>query len=145
MDNANDPSTGTLHVRGIFPNPDRLLSPGLFVRIRLPIGYSHKAILVPEKALQTDQGQKFLYVVNAVSGKEGVEYQVEYRAVKVGMLRGGMRVIEAENLKPGEKAKAVKLDERIIVSGLQRVRNGAKVSPKEAEPAAPDPGDKVTR
>ena len=57
--------TGTLRLRGVFPNPEAaLLSPGLFVRIRLPIGKPHPALLIAEQALGTDQGQKFVYVVN---------------------------------------------------------------------------------
>jgi RND family efflux transporter MFP subunit len=121
-DNRVDPSTGTLRVRGVMPNPKpaqgsfRFLSPGLFMRVRLPIGTPHQSILIDEQALGTDQGKKFLYVVNDKN-------EVVYRPVKVGSLNEGKRVIE-EGLAPGE---------RVIVSGLQRVRPGVKVEPKSME------------
>ena len=63
-DNRLDMMTGTLRLRGVFPNPKRILSPGMFARIRVPIGEPHRAILIPEEALGSDQGQRFLYVVN---------------------------------------------------------------------------------
>ncbi|HEX3999885.1 MAG TPA: efflux RND transporter periplasmic adaptor subunit [Pirellulales bacterium] len=115
-DNQVDQQTGTLRLRGIFPNADRLLSPGLFVRIRLPIGEPHDALVVPEEALGTDQGQKFLYVID--------DHDVaQYRKVEVGQAYGeGMQVI-AEGLNPGE---------RVVVNGLQRVRAGNPVTPKPA-------------
>src|SRR5262249_31523757 len=103
VENRLDPNTGTLRVRGVFPNKDRILTPGLFVRIRVPLGQPHKAVVVSERALGSDQGQRFLYVVND-------QNEVEYRAVQVGSLRDGMRVIES-----GAKA-----GEWVIVNGLQR-------------------------
>lgn len=111
-DNRLDPSTGTLRVRAVFDNHDRLLSPGLFVRVRLPIGVPHQALLVPEQALGTDQGQKFLYVVTK-------DDEIVYRKVQVGKIHDRQRVIN-EGLAP---------DERVVVSGLQRVRPGIKVKP----------------
>ena len=63
-DNRLDRMSGTMRLRGVFPNPKRILSPGMFARIRLPIGEPHRAILIPEEALGSDQGQKFLYTVN---------------------------------------------------------------------------------
>jgi RND family efflux transporter MFP subunit len=122
VDNRVDPNTGTLRVRAVFPNRDGLLSPGLFVRLRLPVGDPHKAVLVNERALGTDQGQRFLYVVN--DGNEVVQ-----RPVTVGTLRDGMRVIQ-------EGARA---GEWVIVNGLQRVRPGVKVEPKRVPmPLPPD-------
>lgn len=112
-DNQLDVSTGTLRVRGIFDNPDRLLTPGMFVRVSLPIGEPYRALLVPEEALATDQGQKFLYVV-------GADDKVEYRRVKVGQLVDGLRVV-TEGVSPGE---------RVVVNGVQRVRPGIKVAPQ---------------
>jgi RND family efflux transporter MFP subunit len=112
-DNQLDASTGTLRVRGIFENPDRLLTPGMFVRVSLPIGEPYRALLVPEAALATDQGQKFLYVI-------GADDKVEYRRVKVGQLVGGLRVV-TEGISPGE---------RVVVNGVQRVRPGIKVQPQ---------------
>lgn len=109
--NVVNASTGTITVRGVFENPDspskrRLLKPGMFVRIRFPNGEPHPAVLVAEKALGTDQGRKYLLVVND-------QNVVEYRPVKTGPLQDdGLRVIES-GLKP---------DESVIVNGLQLVR-----------------------
>ncbi len=121
-DNQVDPMTGTLKVRGEFPNPNKLLSPGLFARIRLPIGTPHKATLVAERALGTEQGQRYLFVVNDKN-------EIIYRKVKLGPLQGGLRVIE-EGLAMGE---------RVVVNGLQRVRQGSKVETKQVEMTPADP------
>ena len=64
MDNQVNPKTGTIRVRGVFPNRDQVLLPGPFGRVRTPIGRPHKALLVSDRALDTDQGQKILYLVN---------------------------------------------------------------------------------
>jgi RND family efflux transporter MFP subunit len=114
-DNRVDPDTGTWRLRGLFDNQDAALTPGLYVRIRFPIGEPHPALLIPEQSLAMDQGQRFVYVVNK-------ENKAEYRKVKVGRIHDGLRVV-TEGLQPGE---------RIIVSGLQRVRDKAPVVPKEA-------------
>jgi RND family efflux transporter MFP subunit len=116
IDNRVDPDSGSVWLRGIFPNPGEVLTPGLFVRIRLPVGASHPAVLIPEQALGTDQGQKFVYVLSD-------ENEAVYRPIQVGAQHGDMRVVE-KGVSPGE---------RIIVTGLQRVRPGAKVEPKEPE------------
>ena len=93
VNNKVDPSTGTIMVRGVFDNPKpehgvRVLSPGMFVRVRLPIGVAHPALLVADEAINTDQGQKFLYLVDT-------QKKVEYREVKLGpdgevLVRGPM-------------------------------------------------------
>jgi multidrug efflux system membrane fusion protein len=114
--NVVNPATGTMLARGVFANPitasgRRLLKPGMFVRIRLPIGKPHQALLVSEKAMGTDQGQKFLYTVDA-------QNLVQYRRVKVGPLQSdGLRVIE-EGLQPGEW---------VLISGLQLVHPSLEV------------------
>ncbi len=113
VDNQVNPKTGTMRLRGVFPNKDQVLVPGLFGRVRVPIGRGHKALLVTERALDTDQGQKILYVVNEKN-------EVGVRPVQLGTLRGGLREI-VDGLKPGE---------RVIVKGLQLVRPGATVEPK---------------
>jgi RND family efflux transporter MFP subunit len=113
VDNQINPKTGTLRVRGVFANADEALSPGLFARVRVPIGEPHKALLVTERALDTDQGQKILYIVNEKD-------EVAARPIRAGALHEGLRVIE-DGLKPAE---------RVIVDGLQLVRPGATVAPK---------------
>ncbi len=119
VENALDSGTGTLQVRGIFDNPDRVLTKGLFVRVRVPIGEARPALLVDERALGTDQGQRFLYAVNDKS-------EVEYRPVTLGSLRDGLRALEPET----EPGKGVRAGEWVIVNGLQRVRPGVTVEAK---------------
>jgi RND family efflux transporter MFP subunit len=115
-DNQVDPSTGTLKVRGVFDNADRELTPGLFARIQLPLGSAHKAVLVADRAIDTDQGQKVVYVV----GKDNV---VDKRRVQLGRLHDGLREI----------LSGVKPTEQVIVEGLQRVRAGIPVVPRVVE------------
>ncbi|HEY1380498.1 MAG TPA: efflux RND transporter periplasmic adaptor subunit, partial [Gemmataceae bacterium] len=95
VDNRVDPGTGTLKVRAVLPNPeqangDRVFAAGMFVRVRVPLGQPRKQLLVTERALGSDQGQKFLYVVAKQDGKD----VVEYRPVAVGPPhKGGLRVV----------------------------------------------------
>jgi len=103
-------TTGTARLRGEFANKDRALASGLFVRVRVPASKPYQALLIPEKALATDQDIKFVYVV----GGDGV---AERRNVELGNQRGDMRIVTS-GLKAGE---------RVIVKGLQRVRPGQKV------------------
>ena len=122
-DNRVDPDTGTWRLRATFQNPDGALYPGLYVRVRVPIGQPYKARLVSEQALGTDQGQKFIYVVDK-AGK------VDKRRVKVGRIHDGLRAI-TDGLKPGEQ---------VIVNGLQRVRPEFPVRPQlVAMPVLSDP------
>jgi RND family efflux transporter MFP subunit len=108
-------STGTLAVRGVIPNPDRVLLPGYFARVRVPIPgeASEKALLVPDTALGADQGGRYLLVVNG-------DNVVEQRHVRTGPLDGGLRVVE-EGLKP---------DDRVVIEGLLRVIPGQKADPQ---------------
>jgi RND family efflux transporter MFP subunit len=109
-----DPATGTLLVRGIMQNPDRVLLPGFFVRMRLPMGrVDRNALMVPDRSLQEDQGGRYLLVVN----KDDV---VEQRYVQLGQLDGTLRVI-ASGLKP---------DDRVVVGDLWRATPGTKVKPQ---------------
>jgi RND family efflux transporter MFP subunit len=113
VDNQVNPKTGTLRLRGVFPNQGEPLSPGYFARIRVPIGYPHKALLITDRAIDTDQGQKIVYAVDQ-------ENKVVVRPIRLGSLHDGLRVVEA-GLQPGE---------RVIVNGLQQVRPGLVVEPK---------------
>jgi RND family efflux transporter MFP subunit len=113
VDNQVNPKTGTIRLRGVFPNKEQVLLPGLFARVRTPIGRLHKCLLVSERAFDTDQGQKILYVVNEKN-------EVVSRPVRLGALHDGLREV-TDGLKPGE---------RVIVKGLQQVRPGVTVEPK---------------
>jgi RND family efflux transporter MFP subunit len=106
-------STGTLAVRGVLPNPDRVLLPGFFVRVRVPFDQQENALLVPNVALGSDQAGRYLLVVNS-------ENVVEQRKVQTGPVEGDLRVIES-GLKP---------DDRVVVAGLLRAIPGQKVDPQ---------------
>lgn len=124
VDNQLNPRTGTMKLRGTFPNKDNVLVPGLFARIRMPFGHLRKALLVYERALDTDLGAKILYIVDDKN-------QVAVRKVQVGEMHDGLREITS----------GLKVGERYILDGLQQVRPGATVEPQEASvaTAAPQP------
>jgi multidrug efflux system membrane fusion protein len=113
-DNYVDAATGTQRKRGVFANKNGLFAHGMFVRIHFQVGASRTAIMVPEEGVGTDQGQKFVYVVDAKN-------EIEYRKIKTGPLEKGWRVVD-EGVSDGE---------RIVVSGLQRVRPMMRVEPRE--------------
>jgi RND family efflux transporter MFP subunit len=106
-------STGTLAVRGIVPNPDRVLLPGYFVRIRVPEDKEPNAVLVPDTALGSDQGGRYVLVVSG-------ENVVEQRKVETGPLEGELRVIES----------GLKGEDRVVTAGLLRAVPGQKVDPQ---------------
>jgi RND family efflux transporter MFP subunit len=108
--------TGTVRCRAVLDNSDRLLMPGMFVRVRLPFGDPRAALLIPDRAIGTDQGNKFVYVVDA-------ENRVTNRPITLGFLEDdGLRVVDA-GLKEGD---------RVITSGLNRVRPGITVRPDDS-------------
>jgi multidrug efflux system membrane fusion protein len=122
-------STGTLQVRGSFPNPrppvgPRLLSPGLFVRIRVLIGQPYHALLVSRDAVGADQNIKFVYLVN--------DQRVERRDVKLGIQQDGLQVIAA----------GIEPTDRVVVKGLQRIQPGAVVTPQLEPMPVPGPEGK---
>jgi RND family efflux transporter MFP subunit len=114
-DNRINPATGTIRVRGVFPNKDKKLTPGQFARVRLPVGEKYKGQLVTDTAIGIDQGQRYLLIVNDKN-------KAEYRLVTPGRLDGDLRVFPpGAGLKPGEW---------VIVNGVQRVRPGIEVRPE---------------
>jgi RND family efflux transporter MFP subunit len=119
VDNRLDVSTGTLRGRAVIPNKDFSILPGQFGRVRLIGSSPYEALLVPDKAVATDQSRKIVFVVKD-------DDTVEAKPVVLGPLDDGLRVIR-EGLKP---------EDRVIVDGIQRARVGAKVAP-HAPPVAP--------
>ncbi len=115
-------TTGTISVRGVFPNPGDLLRPGQFAKVRAVVDLRKGALLVPQRAVREIQGN---YEVGVV----GADESVDLRKVQVGERVGSLWII-AQGLKPGE---------RVIVEGLDKVRTGEKVKamPADPEPAAP--------
>lgn len=120
IDNKLDPTTGTMRVRGVFPNPDGIITPGMYARVRLQSEKKRPALLVSDRAVGIDQGRKYLLVVNA-------ENKVEYREVLTGRLVDGLRAIE----------KGIQSDEWVIVNGLQRARPGITVDAQKSEMPLP--------
>lgn len=114
VDNQVRPSTGTLLVRAVMPNPDRFFAPGFFVRVRIPFGMPTDSLLVPERAIQSDQSIKYLLVVDSNN-------VVVRRDVTLGVLDGNMRVIRA----------GLEETDRVIINGTQRARPGGKVNAVE--------------
>jgi RND family efflux transporter MFP subunit len=116
-DNQVNPATGSLALRMVFPNIEGDLIPGLFARVRMPVGAPQSELLISERAIGTDQSQKFVLTV-------GNDNTVAYRTVKLGGVHNGLRVVD-EGLQPGDT---------VIVNGLLRVRPGMTVTP-ERDPA----------
>lgn len=113
VDNQIDPRTGTIRARAAFDNKDGYFTPGLFARVKLFGHNTFPAVLVDDRAIGTDQSQKFVYVIDA-------DNKVAYRTVKVGRLTDGLRIVQS-GLAPGES---------VVVNGLQRVHPGDVVTPE---------------
>ena len=116
VSNRVDPNTGTIEIRAVFPNPDGLLLPGLFGRVRLPFTRG-RSILVPDVAVGADQGGRYVLVVDSND-------VVQQRRVRLGAVVDGMRVIE----------EGVGINDWVVVNGLQRARPGATVKPHPVPP-----------
>ena len=118
-DNRVNPETGTAPWRAVIPNPDRLLLPGMFVRVRLVTGAPHKALLVPEQAVLTEGGRTSVFIVTG----QGV---VQRRPVQCGPLYDGLRSVEG-----------LQADEWVVIDHLQRLKEGAKVVATKEPPPGP--------
>ncbi|KPF47692.1 efflux RND transporter periplasmic adaptor subunit [Rhizobium sp. AAP43] len=114
INNEIDASTGTIRVRAVFDNPDGRLIPGQFVRIRMGQTEARDRLMISERAVGTDQDKKFVFVVDAGN-------TVAYRQVELGALVDGERIVE----------KGLNAGDRIVISGLQRIRPGAVVAPQD--------------
>jgi multidrug efflux system membrane fusion protein len=121
LDNRLDPSTGTINGRAILRNPDGRLTPGLFVRLRLPGAVTHKGVVVEDRAIGTDLDRRYVLVV-------GPDKKVESRTVVLGPLVAGLRVVR-KGLEPGEL---------VVINGLQRVRPGMPVNATVGAMEAPE-------
>lgn len=128
INNQVNPNTGTITVRGVFANPKpaqgrRLLAPGMFARMRVPIGQPHQALLVVDRAIGSDQGVKFVYVLDG-------DNKVQYRRVTLGSLQeDGLRVVEG-----------IDADARVVVGALPQIRPNMVVEPEEVPMPTIDAG-----
>lgn len=113
FDNRIDNSSGTIRVRAVFANEDGTLTPGMYARVRTGDSNAKNALLIDDKAVGTDQDKKFVMVV-------GADNKAVYRPVTLGPMVEGLRVVRS----------GLKLDERIVVNGLQRIRPNDTVAPE---------------
>lgn len=128
VDNAINPSSGTIRGRAVFKNADGRLTPGMFGRIRIASHPPEEALLVPDEAIGTEQVRKFVLAVD----KDNV---AKPKYVTLGPVVDGLRVITA----------GLTADDTIIVNGLMRVRPGSKVTPQQATADASNPKDQAVR
>lgn len=120
VDNQLEPGTGTIRARGVFPNPDRLMAPGFFARVRIPGSGEYQALLIRDEAVGDDQGRSFVWVVTP-------DDTASYRPVTLGPKVDGLRIVRA----------GLKADERIVINGLMAVRPGIKVAATTSPMALP--------
>ena len=113
LDNRVDPGTGTLKVRAVVANPDGHLADGLFARVRVSDGVARDVLLVSDRAINTDQDRRFVWVLDTAD-------KAQYRHVELGALENGLRVVRS----------GLAADDRVVVRGLQRVRPGVQVAPE---------------
>lgn len=118
VDNRVDAATGTIRARATLVNPDGLLTPGLYARVRLPGSGSFEAMLIDDKAILTDQSRKYVYVIDENN-------TAQRRDITLGRKAEGLRIVE-EGLNPGD---------RVIVNGIQKVSVGMPVTAQDIEMA----------
>lgn len=126
QDNEIDSSTGTLRIRATVDNAGGLLSPGLFVRLKYPVGSPQSSLLIPEECLASDQGRPLVYVVASDAGRT----IAAARYIELGPMVGALRVIRS----------GLAIDDQVIATGLQRLRRNAEITAEQMQeaPAAPN-------
>ena len=118
FDNQVNPQTGTIRLRAVFDNPDRTLVPGMFANLRVMAGPPEQALLIPDVAVLSDQGYKYVYVVDA-------ESKVQPRSIETGRAHDALREVK----------KGLSSDDRVVVNGLVMLRPGGKVEAQSSETA----------
>jgi multidrug efflux pump subunit AcrA (membrane-fusion protein) len=108
-----NPATGTIRARGVFANPDKLMAPGFFARLRIPGAGEYSAVLVRDSAISSDQGRLFVLTVDDAN-------KTTYRPIKAGPIVDGLRVVR----------EGLKATDKVIVSGLMSARPGLIVQPQ---------------
>jgi RND family efflux transporter MFP subunit len=123
VDNALDPNSGTIRGRAVVPNPNYLLTPGMFGHLRLLGSGTYKGLLIPDEAITAQQSDEVVYVV-------GPDDKVQQKKVQLGPIVDGLRVVRS-GLAP---------DDRVVVDGVQRAKVGLKVTAKPGQIKPPAPG-----
>jgi RND family efflux transporter MFP subunit len=113
VDNQLNPQTGTIRARAVLENKDGVYTPGMFARVQLLGSSEYSAILIDDRAVNTDQNQKYVFVL-------GANNQVEYRRIKLGRVIDGLRIVR----------EGLKAEDVIVVNGAQRVHPGITVTPQ---------------
>lgn len=113
VDNQVNPATGTIRARAVFPNPEEIMAPGFFARLRVPGSGEYDAVLIRDSAVNSDQGRLFVLTVDE-------QNTAVYRPIKSGPIVDGLRVIR----------EGLGTNDRVIVSGLMTARPGLKVQPQ---------------
>lgn len=127
IDNRLNASTGTIRMRATFANPQGLFKSGMFVRVRLPIGRPYKTLLIPDEAVQSDQGRKFVFIVDA-------DNKVARRDLTLGQAINSLRVVKEDKAK---KENILKITDRVVINGTQRVRPQVEVKAEMKDPPKP--------
>src|SRR5262249_12805613 len=152
-DNRLEPATGTLRIRVEMRNEDLFVSPGMFIRLQLPVGKARESLLVPEAALASKQGQKIVYVVRTEEARDDKGEVILDENKKPKMVEKTYPIdvepgqLEADNWRvikrSGGKGQLLKPTDRVVVSGLQRVRDKGEVriAPKKADVKQAAAGD----
>lgn len=122
IDNKTNPTTGTLLVRAELNNTDRTFAPGFFVRVRVPFGDAKPSLLIPERAILSDQSIKYVLTVDSNN-------TVQRKDITLGTLDGALRVVRS----------GLEESDRVVINGMQRARPGGKVNPA-ATTSSPQPG-----
>jgi RND family efflux transporter MFP subunit len=124
VDNQLDPATGSIRGRAVIRNPDGLLTPGMYGHMRLLGSGAYTALLLPDDAIVTDQDRKIVFIAKA-------DGAIEPRPVILGPTVDGLRVVR----------RGVSADDDVIIEGVQRIRPGIKIAPKQGKITPPAPGD----
>jgi len=111
-----DPTTGSILIQASFPNPTRLLRPGLYAKVRILQHTENDAIVIPERCIIELQGKFFVYLINEKN-------EIENRSITPGYRLGDLRLI-SQGLKKGDK---------VVIDALQKVKPGIEVKPVESE------------
>ena len=129
-ENRVDPGTGTIQIRATIPNPDRTAAPGMFARVRVPIGQATTQLLVPQVAVAADQRGDFVIVV-------GSDNVAQARPIRAGRVVGDLIIVQ----------EGLTNTDRVVVNGTQKARPGAKVEPQltELQPPPADASPAVAR
>jgi RND family efflux transporter MFP subunit len=141
ISNQLDPTTGSLTIRGTFPNPDRFLVPGLYAQAQIPASRPFEAILIPQAAVTFELTERVVYVV-------GPDNRVEARPVQIGPTHRGLQVVEEGVSKDAAgRTTGLSRTDRVVIRGMQRVEAGMQVDPQPGTityppvaPPVPTPG-----